>query len=214
MGLQKILYVLGAAAGKSPELPDALPQSEEEVRRILMLEQKVYLIYIEIGVPALSRVLRYPVDYRVQNYEHTYGHQLFPEIEYWNYEGTVNPEYKPCLAKLAEFESALYRGSRFERIREGAVANELYLAVPAGLIRPDELAEGWGLLSVSNDLSVEVVCEAVHFDCPGEHMLHLSQNIAASSLRDVLFSHGIYQEPDGRISYRRPPRMRPRQTLF
>ena len=136
---------------------------------------------------------------------------LFPEIEYWNYEKTANPDYKPCLAKLAEFESALYRGSRFERIREGAVANELYLAVPAGLIRPDELAEGWGLLYVSDDLSVEVVCEAARFDCPREHMLHLSQNIAASSLRDVLFAHGIYQEPDGKISYRRPPKMRPRQ---
>lgn len=139
---------------------------------------------------------------------------LFPEIEYWNYEQTANPEYKPCLEKLAEFESALYRGSRFERIRQGEVANELYLAVPAGLVQPDELAEGWGLLYVSNDLTVEVVCEAVHYECPAEHMMHLSQNIAASSLRDVLFAHGIYQEPDGRISYRRPPKMRARQGQF
>ena len=136
---------------------------------------------------------------------------LFPEIEYWNYEGTDNPEYKPCLEKLAEFESALYRGSRFERIREGAVANELYLAVPEGLIEPDELAEGWGLLYVAADLSVRLIRKAEYFDCPQEHMLHLSQNIAASSLRDVLFAHGIYQEADGRISYRRPPKMRARE---
>lgn len=137
---------------------------------------------------------------------------LFPEIEYWNYEDTENPEYKPCLAKLAEFESALYRGSRFERIRQGEVANELYLAVPEGLIDPDELAEGWGLIYVFPDLHVELIRKASHYECPREHMLHLSQNIAASSLRDVLFAHGIYQEADGRISYRRPPKLRSREN--
>ena len=136
---------------------------------------------------------------------------LFPEIEYWNYEDTENLDYKPCLEKLAEFESALYRGSRFERIREGAVANELYLAVPDGMIDPDELAEGWGLLYVYPDMHVEVIRKAAHYDCPQEHMLHLSQNIAASSLRDVLFAHGIYQEVDGKISYRRPPKLRSRE---
>ena len=136
---------------------------------------------------------------------------LFPEIEYWNYEDTENPDYKPCLEKLAEFESALYRGSRFERIREGAVANELYLAVPDGMIDPDELAEGWGLLYVYPDMHVKMIRKAAHYDCPQEHMLHLSQNIAASSLRDVLFAHGIYQEADGKISYRRPPKLRSRE---
>ena len=139
---------------------------------------------------------------------------LFPEIEYWNYEDTENPEYKPCLEKLAEFESALYRGSRFERIRQGEVANELYLAVPEGLIDPDELAEGWGLLYVYPDMHVELIRKAVHYECPLEHMLHLSQNIAASSLRDVLFAHGIYQEPDGKTSYRRPPKLRSRENRF
>lgn len=136
---------------------------------------------------------------------------LFPEIEYWNYEETENPDYKPCLEKLAEFESALYRGSRFERIRQGEVANELYLAVPEGLIDPDELAEGWGLLYVFPDMHVELIRKAAHYECPQEHMLHLSQNIAASSLRDVLFAHGIYQEADGKISYRRPPKLRARE---
>lgn len=136
---------------------------------------------------------------------------LFPEIEYWNYGETQNPEYKPCLEKLAEFESALYRGSRFERIRQGEVANELYLAVPEGLIDPDELAEGWGLLYVSPDMHVELIRKAAHYECPQEHMLHLSQNIAASSLRDVLFAHGIYQEADGKISYRRLPKLRARE---
>ena len=133
---------------------------------------------------------------------------LFPEIEYWNYSGTKNPEYKLCLRKIRDYERALYRGSRFERIRRANVANELYLAVPEGLIHPDELAEGWGLLYVSRNLSVRVVKPALPRECPQENMLHLSQNIAASSLNDVLFAHGVYLSSGGKISFRRPPRRR------
>ena len=133
---------------------------------------------------------------------------LFPEIEYWDYSGTRNPEYKICLRKIREYERALYRGSRFERIRRANVANELYLAVPEGLIHPNELAEGWGLLYVSRNLSVKVAKQALPRECPQENMLHLSQNIAASSLNDVLFAHGVYLSSGGKISFRRPPRRR------
>ena len=133
---------------------------------------------------------------------------LFPEIEYWNYSGTRNPEYRICLRKIREYERALYRGSRFERIRRANVANELYLAVPEGLIHPNELAEGWGLLYVSRNLSVKVVKQALPRECPQENMLHLSQNIAASSLNDVLFAHGVYLSSGGKISFRRLPRRR------
>lgn len=133
---------------------------------------------------------------------------LFPEIEYWNYSGTKNPEYKLCLRKIRDYERALYRGSRFERIRRANVANELYLAVPEGLIHPNELAEGWGLLYVSRNLSVTVAKRALPRECPQENMLHLSQNIAASSLNDVLFAHGVYLSSSGKISFRRPPRRR------
>lgn len=133
---------------------------------------------------------------------------LFPEIEYWNYAGTRNPEYKFCLRRIREYERALYRGSRFERIRRANVANELYLAVPEGMIHPNELAEGWGLLYVARNLSVKVVRKALFRECPQENMLHLSQNIAASSLSDVLFAHGVYLSSNGRVSFRRPPRRR------
>ena len=133
---------------------------------------------------------------------------LFPEIEYWNYSGTKNPEYAKCIARIRNFEQALYRGSRFERIQRANVANELYLAVPEGLIHPDELADGWGLLYIGKRFSVTVVRQAPVRECPQENMLHLSQNIAASSLADVLFAHGIYLGVNGNTSFRRMPRRR------
>ncbi len=133
---------------------------------------------------------------------------LFAEIEYWNYEGTSNPAYRECLRRIRSYEKALYRGSRFERIHRANVANELYLAVPEGLIHPDELAEGWGLLYVSRNLKVEVVKTAQWIECPQENMLHLSQNIAASSLHDVLFAHGISLTAGGGVQFHCPPRRR------
>ena len=89
---------------------------------------------------------------------------LFPEIEYWNYEGTRNPAYRESLRRIRSYEKALYRGSRFERIRRADVANELYLAVPDGLIHPDELAEGWGLLYIARNLTVKVAKPATWID--------------------------------------------------
>ena len=133
---------------------------------------------------------------------------LFPEIEYWNYSGTKNPEYAKCIARIRNYEQALYRGSRFERIQRANVANELYLAVPEGMILPDELADGWGLLYIGKKFSVTVVRKAPVRECPQENMLHLSQNIAASSLADVLFAHGIYLGVNGNTSFRRMPRRR------
>lgn len=139
---------------------------------------------------------------------------LFPEIEYWNYSGTKNPEYKICLRRIRDYERALYRGSRFERIHRADVANELYLAVPEGLIHPNELAEGWGLLYVCRNLSVKVIKKALPQECPQENMLHLSQNIAASSLNDVLFAHGVYLSSNGKATFRRPPRRRRIEHFF
>lgn len=133
---------------------------------------------------------------------------LFPEIEYWDYEETVNPAYKECLGRIRNYETALYQGSRFERLRRANVANELYLAVPEGLLKPEEVAQGWGLLYVSRKLKITVAKPAERVECPQENMIHLSQNIAASSLNDVLFAHGIGIASNGNVQFRRPPHRR------
>jgi hypothetical protein len=133
---------------------------------------------------------------------------LFPEIERWDYMASSDKEYRKTLKRIETLERAVNNGSRFERIRQAKVANELYLAVPEGAIKPEELADGWGLLYVSPTLEATVVREAEAWDCPEENMMHLAQNVAASALRDVLFSHGVHLAADGSISIIKPPRRR------
>ncbi len=133
---------------------------------------------------------------------------LFPEYEVWNYDRSANPNYRACLEKLREYESALYRGSRFEKIRAAEAANELWLVVPDGLVAPDELAEGWGLLYVSPKCRIRVARRAEFLPCSPDRMMNLSQSIAASAARDVLFSHGIVRGDDGSFSLRKAPRRR------
>lgn len=136
------------------------------------------------------------------------GDFLFEEIESWNYAASRSKEYRQALKRIEELERSIHNGSRFEKIRRAKVSNELYLAVPEGAVRPDELAEGWGLIYVSPELEARLVKKAEPWDCPEDNMMHLAQNIAASALRDVLFSNGVHLASDGSISLIKPPRRR------
>lgn len=138
---------------------------------------------------------------------------LFDDVPKWNYAKSSSRAYHRCLKQIDELERALYKGSRFERIRRAKVANELYLAVPEGAVHPDELADGWGLIYIGHDLKTTLVKPAEAWECPEENLLHLAQNIAASSMRDVLFANGVFIQPDGRIALLRPPRRRRPPTI-
>lgn len=133
---------------------------------------------------------------------------LFDDIEDWNYENSRNPEYHRCLKKLEKTRRALYAGSLFEQIRSAGVVDYLYLAVPHGLVEPEELANGWGLLYINQDLTVSEVKKAKSEETTAEGKLHFIQNIAAASMRNVLFSLGINLSPSGEITRTRPPRRR------
>jgi len=133
---------------------------------------------------------------------------LFDEYATWNYAASSNREYHKCLRRLEETEKALYSGSRFERIRSAHVANHLYLAAPAGTIAPNELADGWGLLAINPDMSIEVLKEPETWDCPERNQYHLIQNIAAKSLDAVLFANGVHIGRGGKPAFLPIPRKR------
>jgi hypothetical protein len=133
---------------------------------------------------------------------------LFDEYATWNYASSKNRGYHKCLRRLEETEKALYSGSRFERIRSAHVANHLYLAAPAGTISPNELADGWGLLAIHSDLSIEVVKEPEHWDCPEKNQLHLIQNIASKCFDSVCFANGVSLGGDGTPIFLPIPRKR------
>lgn len=129
---------------------------------------------------------------------------LFEEYAQWDYAHSRNPDYRQLRREIDECEHALYAGTRFERIRQAGVADLLYLAVPAGVVSPDELCDGWGLLWVHQDLSVEVAHDAERRDCLASSRLHLIQNIAAAGVSAEMFVQGLLRRGDGVGFVKRP----------
>ncbi len=122
---------------------------------------------------------------------------LFVDFDSWDYKRSSNKAYKQCLKRIDELEYALYHGSRLDKIRTAKTASQLYLAVPENTVKPNEIADSWGLIYVMPDLTFRLVKEPETWNCPEENMNHLAQNIAASAMRDVLFSNGIYTDKTG-----------------
>ena len=133
---------------------------------------------------------------------------LFPEYESWNYAHSNNKEYHKCRDRINEIELALYNGSRFDKIRQAQLADHLFLAVPAGSVHPHELADGWGLLYISDNFEVELIKEPDDWNCPMENKLHLVQNISAACLKNLLFTNGINVDKKGNSNFVRLPRRR------
>lgn len=118
---------------------------------------------------------------------------LFDEYSEWNYSGSTNKQYHRVRRDIEKTEKALYKGTRFESLRAAGVADYLYLAVPEYAVHPHELADGWGLLWVSESLSVTVAGPAEDRKCSPGKRFHLVQNIASAALGSVLFAYGIRQ---------------------
>lgn len=133
---------------------------------------------------------------------------LFSDIESWDYRRTTNSNYAKCCLKIEKLERALNKGSRFERIRQSLLADYLYLAVPAGMTTPQELADGWGLLYINEDLSVDLISQPENWNCPLENKLHLVQNIAKSNIPTICFANGLTFNKNGSSKFLRVPRKR------
>ena len=140
---------------------------------------------------------------------------LFEEYAEWHYEKSLNPAYGPLRDEIHQLEHALLEGTTFEQIRSAEVADQLYLAVPAGLVKPTELADGWGLLWVEKDLGVTVMKEAEARACHDILRLHLVQNIAAAATRAVMFGAGVSRRAgQGKVCFVKPPRGHRRPQRF
>lgn len=133
---------------------------------------------------------------------------LFNEYGSWRFKESKNKNYQRCLKNIEKIEHSIYKGSSFERIRRAHMADNLYIAVPKDLIHPDELADGWGLLYINNDLSVKTIKEPEDKDCSDENRMHMTQTISASAAKVVLFSQGINISQDGKFFITTPPRRR------
>lgn len=133
---------------------------------------------------------------------------LFDDYSQWNYSESTNKDYHKCYKSIDQVEHVIYKGSRFEQIRRASVANYLYLAVPSGSVHPHELADGWGLLYINDDLTIEVIKEASHWECDQKHKLHLVQNVAISNTNNLLFSMGVHKKSSDDIRISKIPQKR------
>lgn len=132
---------------------------------------------------------------------------LFAECRTWDYSSSKNTEYLKLRRKFEKLQHALHQGSRLEHIRATGVADYCYLAVPAGLVAPDEVAAGWGLVYLGPERSFELVREAEQqSSVTPEGRQILAQNIAVAAQNAVRFSGGVDCSGSGRIIYRRIPR--------
>ena len=132
---------------------------------------------------------------------------LFEEYTDWDYESSSNSDYHDLCSQIRKHEQALYKGTRFESIYRAGLGNLNYLAVPAGIVQPHELAEGWGLIWVNDDKTIDVISDAPEQDCDPLGQLHLIQNIAIAAREAVLFQNGI-REKDGKTHFLPVPRRR------
>ena len=151
---------------------------------------------------------RIEAEIRVAEPELASRDDLFGEYRSWDYASSRNPAYRKLRSKLEKFQHSLYQGSRLERIRRAAVADLCYLAVPAGLVAPDEIEEGWGLLYLNADRSFTLLRDAGlqdNVEPRGRRLL--ATNMAIAATHATLFMSGIENE-DGEIRFRRLPRRR------
>lgn len=128
---------------------------------------------------------------------------LFEEYAEWHYEESRNRRYLQLRHAIRKMEHGLYHGTKFERIRSAQLADHLYLAVPAGLVERAELADGWGLLWIQDDLEVTVVHEPEERDCLPMNRMHLVQNIAAAAKPPTLRYNGV-RAARGEVVFVRP----------
>lgn len=133
---------------------------------------------------------------------------LFSDIEAWDYSKSENRDYAKCCKRIEELERTINNGSRFERIRQALLADYLYLAVPRELVKKNEIADGWGLLYVNEDMSVEIAVEPENWNCPIENKMHLVQNIAKASTNVLYFANGIFLAKSGKTKFVRVSRKR------
>jgi hypothetical protein len=133
---------------------------------------------------------------------------LFEEYRDWNYHESKNSYYHEICRKVEKIEHAIYKGSRFEMIRAGQVADLLYLAVPENSVTSNEVADGWGLLYFDEHGNITEVKPAENWNCSIKKRQHLIQNIAAVNSQDMLFKNGVRCAKDCTVSFSKAPKCR------
>ena len=79
------------------------------------------------------------------------GSSLFRELEQWDFSSSRVPGYRNVLNRLKQIDEAIHGQTKFFFIAHYALADQLFVAAPKGLIRRSEIPPGWGLLECAAD---------------------------------------------------------------
>ena len=125
------------------------------------------------------------------------GTSLFAELDDWNFADSRLRAYREVMRKLRRIDEKLHGETKFFLMARYRLADQLYIAAPAGVIRRTELPLGWGLLECSEkfleevpaagpvacNLTVAVPCDE-RCSKPA-HRVRLLRNIAVAASRDL-----------------------------
>ena len=85
------------------------------------------------------------------------GGDVFEELEEWDYGSSRLASYRAVIAELDRIDVKLHGGTKFSAVARYRLADRLYVAAPAGMIRKRELPGGWGLLEFPESVLREAV---------------------------------------------------------
>lgn len=74
------------------------------------------------------------------------GDTLFAGLDGWDFAKSRLASYRAVLRDLQRVDESLYGQTKFARFARYRLADRLFLFAPAGLVRPRELPERWGLV--------------------------------------------------------------------
>ena len=86
---------------------------------------------------------------KVKRYEPTLrreGSSLFDGLDEWDFSKSRLASYRTVLRELQRVDEAIYGQTKFARFARYRLADRLILFTPAGMVRPRELPEHWGLV--------------------------------------------------------------------
>lgn len=128
------------------------------------------------------------------------GGSLFPELERWDFEGSRTSAYRRTLRLIERLERRLHGETKFHTMPRYRLADHLYLFTPAGMLAPQEVPTGWGLvecrrraltrgvgaLGELDDLPLRERIACPSLDSPGSRRQRMLRNIAVAASKAVI----------------------------
>jgi len=111
------------------------------------------------------------------------GEELFPEFDAYDLRGLRHETHDRLVAQLRIAQHKLHDGTKFSRLLRWRAASFLYLVVPAGLITPNEVPEGWGLLERDGDTLTLSLKPCLNVTTPAERVALLERIAMAGNRR-------------------------------